>query len=72
MVDEFDSTLDDSGRMHFHTMCPSGHATIQAFTPFEWRDGLLADRLTFECLYCHARWTPTAMQRAMVLGELTG
>lgn len=72
MQDEFEDIVDDSGRMPFHTACPSGHATIQAFTPEEWRDGLLSDALTFQCLYCDARWKPTAMQREQILGDLVG
>lgn len=72
MADEFDDMVDDSGRMHFHTTCPEGHATIQAFSPGEWRDGLQADRLTFQCLYCNARWKPTALQRDAILSDLAG
>lgn len=70
MEDEFEGMLDDAGRVHFHTECPQGHATIQAFTPEEWRAGLDADRLTFECLYCGERWRPTAVQRAAILGQV--
>lgn len=72
MQDEFDDMVDESGRMRFHTACPEGHATIQAFRPLEWRDGLMAEALTFECLYCHRRWKPTAVQRAQILAELMG
>jgi hypothetical protein len=71
MEDDFEGMLDDSGRVHFHTMCPQGHATIQAFTPAEWRYGLGDDSLTFQCLSCGAEWTPTAMQRARILAEFT-
>ena len=71
MEDEFDPTLDDSGRMYFHTVCPHGHGTIQAFTPAEWRDGLSADSLEFECLYCRASWKPSMVQRAAILGEFS-
>lgn len=72
MQDEFDDSVDDSGRMRFHTVCPEGHATIQAFTPFEWRDGLVSDGVTFECLSCGRRWRPTAFQREAILRDLLG
>lgn len=70
MEDEFDGTLDESGRTHFHTVCPQGHATIQAFTPAEWRDGLFTDRIVFECLYCGTTWPPTTWQRAAIIDEV--
>jgi hypothetical protein len=72
MDDEFEGMLDDSGRVHFHTLCPHGHATIQAFTPAEWHRGLEGDALTFECLFCGERWKPSAMQREMILAEFEG
>jgi hypothetical protein len=65
--DQFEGMLDESGRVRLHTTCPSGHPTIQAFTWTEWRDGLAADTLSFECLFCHARWKPSTMQRAAIL-----
>jgi hypothetical protein len=69
MQDDFEGMLDDSGRVHFHTMCPHGHATIQAFTPMELRYGLDDESLTFQCLSCGAEWKPTAMQRGLILAE---
>ena len=69
MEDDFEAMLDDGGRVHFHTMCPQGHATIQAFTPMEWRYGLDDESLTFQCLYCGVAWKPTAMQRSLILAE---
>jgi hypothetical protein len=67
--DVFDDTEDDSGRLRLHTTCPSGHPTIQAFRPHELQDGLDGDTLRFECLYCGARWAPSASQRARLLGN---
>jgi hypothetical protein len=66
--DQFEDTLDESGRVRLHTTCPSGHPTIQAFRPAELQDRLDADRLTFECLYCGAKWRPTASQRELLRG----
>ena len=68
--DQFESALDDSGRLRLYTSCPAGHQTIQVFTPAEWRDGLSAQALVFECLYCGARWAPTAIQRGAILAEI--
>jgi hypothetical protein len=67
--DVFDDVEDESGRVRLHTACPSGHPTIQAFTPVELQDGLNANTLTFECLYCGAKWAPSASQRALMLGD---
>ena len=68
--DEFDNALDDSGRVRFHTTCPAGHPTIQPFTPRELQDGMRAESLTFECLYCGATWAPSAAQRALMLRDI--
>ena len=68
--DQFEGVLDESGRLRLYTICPAGHPTIQAFTPTEWRDGLALASLRFECLYCGARWTPTAIQCGAILAEL--
>jgi hypothetical protein len=68
--DQFEVGLDESGRYRLYTACPSGHPTIQAFTPGEWRDGLITGTLRFECLYCGARWEPTATVRGMIQSEL--
>jgi hypothetical protein len=67
--DQFEDTLDESGRVRLHTTCPVGHPTIQAFTPVELQDRLDTDTLTFECLYCGATWAPSASQRALMLGD---
>jgi hypothetical protein len=68
--DQFEDTLDESGRVRLHTTCPAGHPTIQAFRPDELQKGLNADTLMFECLYCGAKWAPTASQRALMLGDV--
>ena len=67
--DQFEDTLDESGRVRLHTTCPSGHPTIQAFRPEELESGLHADTLRFECLYCGVRWAPSVSQRALMLGD---
>jgi len=67
--DQFEDTLDESGRVRLHTTCPAGHPTIQAFRPDELRDGLDADTLRFECLYCGAKWAPSMAQRALMLQD---
>ena len=68
--DQFDSAVDESGRLRLYTTCPAGHPSIQVFTPTEWRDGLVAQSLFFECLFCGAKWMPTAIQRGAILGEI--
>ena len=68
--DQFDTSLDESGRLRLYTTCPVGHPTIQAFTPMEWREGLASEALVFQCLYCAARWKPPAMQRSAIASEL--
>jgi hypothetical protein len=68
--DLFEGAVDESGRVRLHTTCPAGHPTIQAFTWPEWQGGLANDSLTFECLFCGAKWKPTLMQRSAILGEM--
>ncbi len=68
--DQFEDTLDDSGRLRLYTTCPMGHPTIQAFTPGEWRARLPTESFVFECLYCGAKWTPSPMQRGAILSAL--
>ena len=70
--DVFDDTLDDSGRVRLHTLCPAGHPTIQALTPRELQDGVLGDSLTFQCLYCGTRWAPTASQLSTLRSDFEG
>ena len=67
--DVFDDAEDESGRVRFHTTCPAGHPTIQAFRPAELLAALDADTPAFECLYCGAKWAPTASQRALMRGD---
>jgi hypothetical protein len=62
--DVFEDMLDESGRLRFHTTCPSGHPTIQAFTPRELQDAASSDGLMFQCLYCGERWRPSGLQLA--------
>ena len=70
--DQFEDMLDDSGRWRLYTTCPAGHSTIQAFTPAEWQEGLRSESLRFECLYCGARWAPSALQRGVIAKEIAG
>ena len=67
--DHFEDTLDESGRVRLHTTCPAGHPTIQAFRPDELQHAVDADTLRFECLYCGARWAPSASQRGLMLQD---
>ncbi len=70
--DLFEQTEDESGRLRLHTACPAGHPTIQARTSVEWQNGLRAQSLTFECLWCGDTWTPNAAQCAMILDDVEG
>ena len=68
--DQFETGLDESGRLRLYTTCPAGHPTIQALTPVEWRDQLASRSVQFECLFCGTKWLASAMQRAAIAGEL--
>lgn len=68
--DLFDDTVDESGRMRFHTVCPAGHPTIQALSLRELQDGLANESLAFECLYCGVRWSASTWQRTLIQSEL--
>jgi hypothetical protein len=42
--------------IHYFTMCPAGHQTIQSHDPVEAVKALTSPSVTLSCGYCGERW----------------